>query len=121
MKKDMRKALGTSLKAEENAVKSRFERAETVLAKTAAAVTPGARETQREDRVVRDSFTIPSDEYEQIASLKQRGLARGVSATKSEILRAGLATLKGMDDKKLAETLARVPKVKTGRPAPKDA
>lgn len=107
----MRQALGASLRAEENAVKTRFERAETALAKNTS-----TREMPREERVVRDSFTMPSEEYEQIAALKKRVLMRGVSATKSEVLRAGLAVLNAMDDKQLAETLTSVPKVKTGRP-----
>lgn len=107
----MRKALSTSLRAEEDAVKSRFERAETALAKTARPP-----ETPKEERVIRDSFTMPTEEYAQIAALKQRGLMRGISATKSEVLRAGLAILQAMDDRQLADTLANVPKVKTGRP-----
>jgi len=110
-RKDMKKALGASLRAEEDAVKTRFERAETILAKS----TP-AREAPKEERVVRDSFTMPTDEYAQIAALKKRGLQRGVSATKSEVLRAGLAILQAMDDRQLADVLASVPKVKTGRP-----
>ncbi len=107
----MRKALGASLRAEQDAVKTRFERAETALARTG---TPTA--NSREERVVRDSFTMPTDEYERIAALKKRMLTRGVSATKSEVLRAGLAVLNSMDDKQLVEILTRVPKVKTGRP-----
>jgi hypothetical protein len=110
-RKDMRKALGASLRAEQDAVKTRFERAETALARTG---TPTA--NSREERVVRDSFTMPTDEYERIAALKKRMLTRGVSATKSEVLRAGLAVLNSMDDKQLVEILTRVPKVKTGRP-----
>ena len=108
----MRKALGASLKAEEDAVKTRFERAEMMLARTSTLPTAPT----QEDRVVRDSFTMPTDEYEQIAALKKRGLQRGVSATKSEVLRAGLAVLRVMDDRQLADVLAGVPKVKTGRP-----
>jgi hypothetical protein len=113
-KKDMRKALGASLRAEVDAVKTRFERAETALARSSTTTPPVA--PVPEERVVRDSFTMPTDEYEQIAALKKRGLQRGVSATKSEVLRAGLAVLRAMDDRQLADVLGNVPKVKTGRP-----
>lgn len=116
-KKEMKKALGASLKAESEAVKARFERAETALARPVKSSEALKSEAAKEERVIRDSFTIPADEYAQIAALKQRVLRRGVAATKSEVLRAGLAALREMDDKTLLEALSDVPKVKTGRPA----
>ena len=121
MRKDMRKALGASLRAEEDAVKTRFERAETALAKTATPPAPGSQATSSNERVVRDSFTMPTGDYSLIAAIKQRCLKRGVSATKSEVLRAGLAALDTMTDKELVEILERLPKVKTGRPATEDS
>jgi hypothetical protein len=120
-KKDMKRALGASLKAEEQAVRSRFEKAETVLSK-------GKKDRhQREQprpqngtgKVVRDSFTIPGDEYELISKIKKRCMKAGVGANKSEILRAGLAALAAMDEKELAELFGRLTRVKTGRPPAK--
>jgi hypothetical protein len=119
--KDMRKALGASLRAEEDAVRNRFERAETALAKTAAPRASGSRETGDDERVVRDSFTMPTDAYRLIAAIRQRCLKRGISTTKSEVLRAGLAVLNAMTDKELAEAIERLPKVKIGRPATTNA
>jgi len=67
-------------------------------------------------KMERDSFTMPKEEYAQIAALKKRleGLAKPVK--KSELLRAGLKLLSAMDDATLKATLATVPTIKTGRP-----
>lgn len=116
-KKDMKRALGASLRAEEDAVKTRFERAETALAKPVAPRASGSDAPDNDERVIRDSFTMPNNDYSRIAAIRQRCLKRGVSATKSEVLRAGLAALDAMTDKEVAETLERLPKVKTGRPS----
>lgn len=112
-RKDMKKALGASLKAEERAVKDRFERAETVFETkdTATKVSGNGAE-----RVIRDSFTMPATDYGLIAEIKSRCLKKGIAANKSEIVRAGLAALDGMSDTTLIELVKKVPKVKTGRP-----
>ncbi len=68
-------------------------------------------------KLKRDSFTMPESEYAQIATLKKRLLGCGSAARKSELLRAGLALLAGLKDADLVAVLARVEKVKTGRPA----
>jgi hypothetical protein len=85
----------------------------------APAPAPEAKPTKR--KLVRDSFTIPADEYETIALLKQRAVALGRAAKKSEVLRAGLKVLSQMADKALHAALAAVPEVKTGRPKAKKA
>jgi|SRR3712207_3872604 len=115
-KKDMKSALGASLKAEERAVRSRFEKAESVMG--GGKSSPRAQEQPRNgaDKVIRDSFTIPSSEYELIARLKKRCMKASISPNKSEILRAGLAALDAMPDRELAELFEKLPKVKTGRP-----
>ena len=67
-------------------------------------------------KMERDSFTMPKDEYTQIATLKKRleGLAQ--PAKKSELLRAGLKLLSALDDAALKAALSAVPTIKTGRP-----
>ena len=67
-------------------------------------------------RVVRDSFTMPIDDYERIGALKERCIRLGVAMKKSELLRAGLAALDRLSDESLAQVIARVERVKTGRP-----
>jgi hypothetical protein len=87
----------------------------------AAPVAPAAQEPAKpkKAKLVRDSFTIPKNEYEAIASLKERALKHGVSIKKSELLRAGLMTLAFMPDAAFTQALADVPTLKTGRPAAK--
>ena len=67
-------------------------------------------------KMERDSFTMPKDEYAQLAILKGRLTAMGQPAKKSELLRAGIKLLAAMSDNTLKTTLAKVPVIKTGRP-----
>ncbi len=73
-------------------------------------------EKDRKSKLVRDSFTIPKDEYAAIETLKSRGLTLGLAIKKSELLRAGLMVLTGLSDAKLKAALVAVPTLKTGRP-----
>ena len=67
-------------------------------------------------KMERDSFTMPKDEYAQIALLKARLSSMGQPAKKSELLRAGIKLLAAMSDNTLKTTLAKIPVIKTGRP-----
>jgi hypothetical protein len=67
-------------------------------------------------KVVRDSFTMPEAEYAQIAALKKRIARYGGNAKKSELLRAGLILLAGLNDVELTAAMSDVEPVKTGRP-----
>ena len=66
---------------------------------------------------VRDSFTMPKVEYSVIATLKERCLKSGVSAKKSEILRAALANLARLSDASLVGAIGKLEVIKTGRPS----
>ena len=68
-------------------------------------------------KLVRDSFTIPKDEYEILAALKARMLVLGRAIKKSELIRAGIAALSATGDAELLALLDRVPVIKTGRPS----
>lgn len=70
-------------------------------------------------KMERDSFTMPKDEYAQLAVLKTRLLALGQPAKKSELLRAGIKQLAAMTDLRLKKAMAEVPVIKTGRPKKK--
>ncbi|MGO9444743.1 MAG: hypothetical protein ACLPXB_08200 [Thiobacillaceae bacterium] len=68
-------------------------------------------------KLVRDSFTMPEDEYALIALLKKRCINAGVPAKKSEILRAAVANLAKLSDTAVLAVLRRLATIKTGRPA----
>lgn len=76
---------------------------------------------EKKPKLVRDSFTIPKNEYEAIDSLKARALSLGLGIKKSELLRAGLMQLAFMPDAAFAKALSAVPTLKTGRPAAEQA
>lgn len=67
-------------------------------------------------KLVRDSFTIPKDEYQVIDTLKQRSAKLGQPMKKSELLRAGIKLLNSLDDTQFRQAVAAVPAIKTGRP-----
>ncbi|MGV8989790.1 MAG: hypothetical protein ACOH1Q_00175 [Thiobacillus sp.] len=71
----------------------------------------------RKPKLIRDSFTMPDVEYAVIAALKKRCLNVGVSAKKSEILRAAVANLARLSDRSVLAALRRLDVIKTGRPA----
>lgn len=68
-------------------------------------------------KLVRDSFTMPENEYAQLADLKKRLLTKGLVSKKSELLRAGVALLVALGDDQLAAAMKKVEIIKTGRPA----
>jgi hypothetical protein len=95
------------------------------VAKPAAQTAPKAPEPAKpapkpaKVKLVRDGFTIPASEYAVLAALKQRALAAAHPAKKSELLRAGIKLLAGLNDKAFLAALNAVPAVKTGRPGKK--
>ncbi len=80
--------------------------------KTSAAVKAVA----KKPTLVRDSFTIPENDYALFETLKRRALAAGIEVKKSELLRAALVTLGKLDDAELVKTIGRVERIKAGRP-----
>ena len=68
-------------------------------------------------KLIRDSFTIPKDEYQALVDLKARMTKLMQPAKKSELLRAGLKALAAMPDATIKKALLAVPSIKTGRPA----
>jgi hypothetical protein len=133
----MKAALSDSLQAENDAVKHRFEKAESLFqdqdsgtTETAAKPTPSPSlrspdpspknqsvKPMSRKKVIRDSFTLPEDDYGKIADLKERCLGLAKNVTKSEIMRAGLYALEALSDDELLSRVERLEKVKTGRPS----
>ncbi len=71
----------------------------------------------KKPKLVRDSFTIPKNEYSVLDDLKQRAGRLSSPAKKSELLRAGVKALAAMPDAAFLSALRVVPVVKTGRPS----
>jgi hypothetical protein len=67
-------------------------------------------------KLVRDSFTIPRTEYQQLEALKLRLVALLRPTKKSELLRAGVKLLASLADEALLAAVNEVPAIKTGRP-----
>lgn len=70
----------------------------------------------KKDKLVRDSFTLPREDFELIAALKDRALDFKRPTKKSELLRAGLQVLASLDQAKLRTALDALRPLKAGRP-----
>lgn len=87
-----------------------------------AAAKPGkasgkpAKASKLRHKLVRDSFTMPEADFSLIATLKARAMAAQRETKKSELLRAGLHALAGMDTPSLLAALQQLEPVKIGRP-----
>ena len=124
-KKSIKSALSASLRAEDEVVKSRFEKAESLLedkqqvSEQPVVTVPVVKEQSKKERVIRDSFTLPSRDYELITAVRQRCLNKAININKSEVIRAGLHALMEMPEEDLLGLVNNLKKVKTGRPSEK--
>ena len=120
-KRNGKAALRTSVKAEDEAVKKRFEKADSVLElgeKPRLVQKKGdMKPSPSQEKVVRDSFTMPPNDYSLINTVQAKLLKAGVHITKGEVLRAGLHALKDLALPDLKKVVKRIEKVKVGRPA----
>jgi hypothetical protein len=78
-----------------------------------------ARKSGKKPKLVRHAFSMPEVEYAQIVALKKRIASLGGNVKRSELLRAGIALLSVLSDVELTAVMARVDRIKTGRPAKK--
>ena len=77
---------------------------------------PAKAEKPKKPKLVRDSFTMPEDEYALLAKIKKNCVTAGFEIKKSELLRIGVSLLAGMDPKKLQAAQKSLPELKAGRP-----
>lgn len=115
------KASAAGKKPAETAKPIKAPRSKLPAVKQAVATAPAAAKDAKDNKakkpkLVRDSFTIPKDEYAAIDTLKQRCATLAQPVKKSELLRAGLKMLAAMDDAALRAAVQAVPSIKTGRP-----
>lgn len=100
------------------AAKPAAKAAKPAAPQAAVSEAPGkAKKEGKKPKLVRDSFTLPESDYALFASMKARCLAKGVEVKKSELLRAALRQLSGLEDPMLIAVMAQVERIKTGRPA----
>ena len=133
MENDSQKtALAKSLKAEEKKVMtkqratptnkntskpSRGEKVTVIKPIKKIARTAKSESKHHKQKTIRDSFTMPENEYKVLAELKKKCLASGVGVKKSELLRAGLKSLSEMSLGTLKKQLSKLDEIKIGRPA----
>ena len=70
-------------------------------------------------KLIRDSFTMPTEDFALIAELKERTLEHKRPTKKSELLRAGLQVLARLPDAQLLQVLDSLRPLKPGRPKKK--
>ena len=75
-----------------------------------------SKEKPKKAKLVRDSFTMPENEYQMIGEIKKACLSVGVAAKKSEVLRLGIAQVRMLTPPQLQEAFAALPPLKAGRP-----
>ena len=85
-------------------------------AKSASQHAPKKAKKDQKKKVVRDSFTMPQNEYSKIAEIKAICLKSKMHVKKSEVLRAGLKLLAELNPAQLKQKLGSLEKIKTGRP-----
>ena len=101
------------------AVKPAAKPAVKAAAAKAPAAVPGpdeARDKVRKAKLVRDSFTMPEQEYAVLGQVKKACIKAGFEIKKSELLRIGVALISQLDMATLQNVLANLPQLKTGRP-----
>ena len=81
-----------------------------------AAAPAAAKEPKVKAKLVRDSFTMPQADFALIGALKERAIGFKRPAKKSELLRAGLQALAGLNDTALKAALDALAPLKPGRP-----
>lgn len=103
--------------------KTRREHAKVVKATgKARAASSDARPTavaaseKRRRKLVRDSFTMPREDFDIVVALKERAQALGRPTRNSEVLRAGVHALGALDDAQFRTALDRLVVLKKGRP-----
>ncbi len=88
-------------------------------AKPVATAPKVAAEKPKKAKLVRDSFTMPDNEYALIAQVKKACVVAGFEIKKSELLRIGIALLAKMAPASLQQAQQALAPLKAGRPKKK--
>ena len=107
--------LRSTVAQQDAALVSRFDQADSILLKASEPVTE-LTPTRQKSSVVRDTFSMPLDDYARIEELRIIANKQGRSSTsKSEVVRAGLQALGALNGQQLVEALDRLEKLVPGR------
>ena len=109
--KAVRAKAGSPAKVAQRAARALAAPAKGTRTKAGPVAAPAAR-----PHLVRDSFTMPEQEYAVLGTVKQACLKAGFEVKKSELLRIGVALLGQLDMASLRAVLDGLPQLKTGRP-----
>ncbi len=113
-------AKAVAVKAVAKPVVAKEVAAKPVVARVRRAAAPvldvDTREKARKPKLVRDSFTMPEQEYAVLGQVKKACLKAGFEIKKSELLRIGVALINQIDLVTLKTVLVALPQLKTGRP-----
>jgi len=74
------------------------------------------KEKDKKPKLIRDSFTIPEDEYQVLVAAKKRIVKSGLEVRKTEIVRIGLALVGKASLAELKKQLGALKKLQSGRP-----
>ena len=86
-------------------------------AKPAPKATADKQAKEKKIKMVRDSISIPKDEYQVLGEMKTRAGKLGVEVKKTELIRAGIKLLATLTGASFLSAVRAVPSLKTGRPA----
>ena len=102
-----------------NNLKPAVAKSVAVVAKSKSVAATKTIEKPKKVKLVKDNFSIPAHEHALLVDLKKRAKKLGNEFKKSEFIRAGIAHLASLTDAVLVNTLAKVERVKVGRPSKK--
>lgn len=121
-KKDFGAKLSQTRASQDKALEERFEKADSLLLAPAAPMPAAAPPKMTAPRVakdptlvIRDTFSLPHDDYALIDELRQAAARQGIIATKSEMVRAGLRILRSMSAEEVGKAVLQLERLKPGR------
>ena len=97
------------------AKKATAKKATPSRAKPTAPISAPATKTKKV-KLVRDSFTMPANEYQILQEIKKASLKAGIEVKKSELLRIGVGLLKTLSIAQLSAARSGLTKLSAGRP-----
>lgn len=118
-------ALETKDVVAKNAVMKKSNKSENAVHKPTKAISSvnvTAEKSSKKDKskkikMIRDSYTMPENDYSKLAILKKKCLEAGIHVKKSELIRAGIIRLSKLTNAALLNAIGQVEVIKTGRPA----